>query len=183
MIVLLAGVVKVVSGMGLPAVAMGLLASIMTPLAAAALIVVPSLLTNVRQLFDGRVLGALVNRFQLMPILTFVSALAEFGPMVSLDPAIIARPGRDPDRLCGLGPAVAPGRDRAAKGAVHLGCIGRADRSADRSTAFLAMWFASLDTLVSPGQCAPCGLNPNREHYCVNHLRWRCFIRSLSRKK
>lgn len=91
LIFLLAGGVKGVSGMGLPAVAMKLLASIMTPLAAAALIVVPSLLTNVWQLFDGRALGTLVVRFRMMLILTFVGALMGSRLMVSLDPEIIAR--------------------------------------------------------------------------------------------
>ena len=46
---MLAGFVKGVIGLGLPTVAMGLLAIVMTPAQAAALLVVPSLLTNVWQ--------------------------------------------------------------------------------------------------------------------------------------
>ena len=45
----LAGFVKGVIGLGLPTVAMGLLAIVMTPAQAASLLVVPSLLTNVWQ--------------------------------------------------------------------------------------------------------------------------------------
>jgi uncharacterized membrane protein YfcA len=50
---LLAGVVKGVTGMGLPTVAMGLLGLEMAPAEAAALLVIPSLLTNVWQFASG----------------------------------------------------------------------------------------------------------------------------------
>jgi uncharacterized membrane protein YfcA len=43
---LLAGFVKGVIGMGLPAVSIGLLGLLMTPIQAAAILVVPSLITN-----------------------------------------------------------------------------------------------------------------------------------------
>jgi uncharacterized membrane protein YfcA len=49
----LAGIVKGVTGMGLPTVAMGVLGSIMSPVAAAALLIVPSFATNVWQLASG----------------------------------------------------------------------------------------------------------------------------------
>lgn len=52
-IFLAAGLVKGVTGMGLPTVAMGLLGVMMPPVAAAALLVVPSLVTNVWQLLAG----------------------------------------------------------------------------------------------------------------------------------
>jgi uncharacterized protein len=48
-IFVLAGFVKGVVGLGLPTVAMGLLAVVMTPAQAAALLVVPSFLTNAWQ--------------------------------------------------------------------------------------------------------------------------------------
>ena len=48
-IFLLAGLVKGVIGMGLPTVAMGLLALVLPPAEAAAIVVVPSLVTNVWQ--------------------------------------------------------------------------------------------------------------------------------------
>jgi uncharacterized protein len=58
----LAGVVKGVVGMGLPIVAMGLLGLAMPPAQAAALLVVPSLVTNVWQMAAGPALGPLVRR-------------------------------------------------------------------------------------------------------------------------
>jgi len=49
----LAGVVKGVIGLGLPTIAMGLLGALMAPNPAAAILVVPALLTNVWQMWDG----------------------------------------------------------------------------------------------------------------------------------
>ena len=63
---LLAGLVKGVVGMGLPTVAMGLLGLVMPPVQAAALLVVPSLVTNVWQLMAGPQLTALLKRFATM---------------------------------------------------------------------------------------------------------------------
>ena len=59
---LLAGLVKGVIGMGLPTVAMGLLALVLPPAEAAAMLVVPSLVTNVWQLLAGPRFGALARR-------------------------------------------------------------------------------------------------------------------------
>ncbi len=59
---LLAGLVKGVIGLGLPTVAMGLLGLAMPPAQAAALLLVPSLATNVWQLFAGPRFGALGRR-------------------------------------------------------------------------------------------------------------------------
>jgi uncharacterized membrane protein YfcA len=63
---LLAGFVKGVVGMGLPTVAMGLLGLVMPPVQAAALLVVPSLVTNVWQLAAGPRFTALLKRFATM---------------------------------------------------------------------------------------------------------------------
>jgi uncharacterized membrane protein YfcA len=63
---LLAGTVKGVTGMGLPTVAMGVLGTLMLPAQAASLLILPSLITNVWQLFAGRGVVALVKRFWLM---------------------------------------------------------------------------------------------------------------------
>jgi uncharacterized protein len=49
----LAGVVKGVIGLGLPTIAMGVLGALMTPSQAAAILIVPALLTNVWQMWDG----------------------------------------------------------------------------------------------------------------------------------
>jgi uncharacterized membrane protein YfcA len=59
---LLAGLVKGVIGLGLPTVAIGLLGLLMTPAQAAAILVVPSLVTNIWQFAAGGELLALVRR-------------------------------------------------------------------------------------------------------------------------
>lgn len=64
---LLAGFVKGVIGLGLPTVAIGLLGLVMTPAQAAALLLVPSLVTNVWQLAAGPAFLPLVRR--LWPML------------------------------------------------------------------------------------------------------------------
>lgn len=58
----LAGVVKGIAGMGLPTVAMGLLGLFMAPAQAAALVIIPSLITNVWQFVAGPDMRALVLR-------------------------------------------------------------------------------------------------------------------------
>lgn len=65
---LLAGFVKGVIGLGLPTVAMGLLSTGMTPPEAAALLVVPSFVTNVWQLAAGPRLGATARRLWPMMV-------------------------------------------------------------------------------------------------------------------
>ena len=64
----LAGVVKGVTGMGLPTVAMGVLGAIMSPATAAALLIVPSFVTNVWQLFAGPSFAALARRLWPMMV-------------------------------------------------------------------------------------------------------------------
>lgn len=63
---LLAGLVKGVIGLGLPTVAMGLLAIVLPPAEAAALLVVPSLVTNVWQLLAGPRFTVLARRLWTM---------------------------------------------------------------------------------------------------------------------
>jgi uncharacterized membrane protein YfcA len=67
---LLAGFVKGVIGLGLPTVAVGLLGIVMSPAQAAAILVVPSLITNVWQLVTGGDVMLLTRR--LWPMLTGV---------------------------------------------------------------------------------------------------------------
>ncbi|CAH1696411.1 putative membrane transporter protein [Hyphomicrobiales bacterium] len=63
-----AGLVKGVTGMGLPTVAMGVLGALISPLAAASLLIVPSFITNVWQLFAGPNFGPLLRRlWPMMP--------------------------------------------------------------------------------------------------------------------
>lgn len=83
LVFLLAGTVKGVVGLGLPTIAMGLLALGMPPAMAATLLLVPSFVTNVWQVAPFRGLGPLLRR--LAPMLaaactaTIVGGLA-FGP-------------------------------------------------------------------------------------------------------
>ena len=63
---LLAGFVKGVIGMGLPAVALAVLAIFITPAQAAALLIAPSLVTNVWQMLAGPHLLSLIRRLGTM---------------------------------------------------------------------------------------------------------------------
>ncbi|MGF6590238.1 sulfite exporter TauE/SafE family protein [Pseudomonas sp. 2835] len=71
----LAGAVKGVIGLGLPTIAMGLLGMAMSPAQAAALLIVPSTLTNLWQLAFGGHLRALLKRLWPMLALIFVGTL------------------------------------------------------------------------------------------------------------
>jgi uncharacterized membrane protein YfcA len=72
---LLAGTVKGVVGLGLPTIAMGLLALVMPPAVAATLLLVPSFVTNVWQLTPIAGLGALLRRLAPMLTAAFVGTL------------------------------------------------------------------------------------------------------------
>lgn len=72
----LAGIVKGVTGMGLPTVAVGVLGAIMSPVSAASLLVIPSFVTNVWQLFTGPDLLAVMKRLWLMMLGIVVGTLA-----------------------------------------------------------------------------------------------------------
>jgi uncharacterized membrane protein YfcA len=77
---LLAGFVKGVIGLGLPTVSIGLLGLVMTPAQAAAILVVPSLVTNVWQAAVGGALLALVRR--LWPMLAGICIGTVVGVML-----------------------------------------------------------------------------------------------------
>lgn len=74
-----AGLVKGVTGIGLPTVSMGLLGLAMSPVQAAALLLVPSLVTNLWQLFTGPRFGALLRRLWGMMLGVVVGTLAGSG--------------------------------------------------------------------------------------------------------
>lgn len=89
-IFLLAGIVKGIIGLGLPTISMGLLSIVMTPASAACLLIIPSLVTNIWQLFLGPALLKLVRRlwgfiagifigtlFSIFPSLTSASSWTE----------------------------------------------------------------------------------------------------------
>jgi uncharacterized membrane protein YfcA len=73
---LLAGAVKGVIGLGLPTVAMGLLGLAMLPTQAAALLIIPSTVTNVWQLAAGGHLRGLLLRLWPMLSMVFVGTCA-----------------------------------------------------------------------------------------------------------
>ena len=79
----LAGIVKGVTGMGLPTVAMGLLGAFMSPVAAAGLLIVPSFVTNVWQLASGPSFTALVSRLWLMMLGVGLGTVASSSVLVS----------------------------------------------------------------------------------------------------
>ena len=79
----LAGLVKGVIGLGLPTVAMGLLGLVMLPAEAAALLLVPSLVTNVWQLLAGPRFGALLLRLWGMMLGIVAGTWAGSGLIVS----------------------------------------------------------------------------------------------------
>jgi uncharacterized membrane protein YfcA len=80
---LLAGFVKGVIGLGLPTVAIGLLGLVMSPSQAAAILVVPSLVTNIWQLATGGDVKLLARR--MWPMLTGV-CVGTFAGAVWLPP-------------------------------------------------------------------------------------------------
>ncbi|POP43659.1 hypothetical protein CHU32_14930 [Superficieibacter electus] len=85
-----AGLVKGVTGMGLPTVAMGLLGTFMPLPVAAALLVIPSLVTNLWQLFCGPALKVLWSRLWLMMTGIVVGTLAGSAFLISIDPGTSA---------------------------------------------------------------------------------------------
>lgn len=76
----LAGFVKGVVGLGLPTVAMGLLGLAMAPAEAAALLAMPSMVTNIGQMFDGGPLRPILRR--LLPMLIAICAGTALGALV-----------------------------------------------------------------------------------------------------
>jgi uncharacterized membrane protein YfcA len=85
LVFMLAGLVKGVTGMGLPTVAMALLTLTLPPLQAAALLIVPSAVTNVWQLAMGPALHPLWLR--LWPMLLAVCAGTAVGGCLLMAPA------------------------------------------------------------------------------------------------
>lgn len=77
----LAGLVKGVIGLGLPTIAMGLLATAMPPVQAAAVLLLPSFVTNVWQMIAGPALGRVVRRLWPMMIAVCVGTWAGLGLM------------------------------------------------------------------------------------------------------
>lgn len=83
---LVAGLVKGVTGMGLPTVAMGLLGALISPVAAAGLLLIPSFVTNVWQLFSGPSLGVIARRLWPMMVTILIGTIAS-SALLSADTA------------------------------------------------------------------------------------------------
>lgn len=75
----LAGIVKGVTGMGLPTVAVGLLGVFMAPVEAAALLIIPSLVTNIWQFVAGPNRAMLIRRLWSMLLAAFVATVIATG--------------------------------------------------------------------------------------------------------
>lgn len=71
----LAGMVKGVTGMGLPTVAMGILGSLISPVAAAAMLLLPSLISNLFQFGGGGNTRQLLKRLWPMLLAVVIATL------------------------------------------------------------------------------------------------------------
>ena len=78
---LIAGFVKGVIGLGLPTVAMGLLAVSMAPGRAIAIVIVPAIITNIWQTFGGPYLRDILRRLWPLMIGTVVGCCANAGAL------------------------------------------------------------------------------------------------------
>ena len=94
LVFVLAGFTKGIIGLGLPTIAMGLLAVVLPPAEAAALLILPSLVTNVWQMLDGPHFGRLLRR--LWPLNVGVCLGTWLGANVVLPESIV------PANLLGL---------------------------------------------------------------------------------
>jgi hypothetical protein len=81
-----AGLVKGVTGMGLPTVAIGLLGAVMSPLTAAAILIIPSFVTNVWQMLVGPNKLRLMRRLWVMMLCIVVSTVLGTRLLVVVDP-------------------------------------------------------------------------------------------------
>lgn len=79
----LAGLTKGVIGLGLPTISMGLLALVLPPIEAAAILLLPSALTNIWQMLAGPSLGRVMRRLWPMMIGVCLGTWAGLGLMTS----------------------------------------------------------------------------------------------------
>lgn len=125
-IFLLAGLVKGVVGLGLPTLAMGMLGMFMPPAQAAALLVVPSFVTNLWQMLAGGALRRSLRRLWTMQAGIFAGTLWAPLSLATLDAHIAwAGLGSALIAYAALGidafrPAVPPNRERTAAPLVGL---------------------------------------------------------------
>jgi len=79
----LAGFIKGVIGLGLPTISMGLLAVVMPPVHAAAILILPSLITNVWQMLAGPALSVVLRRLWPMMLAVCLGTWAGLGLMTA----------------------------------------------------------------------------------------------------
>jgi uncharacterized membrane protein YfcA len=79
-----AGLAKGVIGLGLPTIGMGLLALLMSPVEAAAVLALPSLVTNIWQMLAGARLGVIARRLWSMMLGVCLGTWAGAGLMIGL---------------------------------------------------------------------------------------------------
>jgi len=84
---LVAGFVKGVTGMGLPPIAIGLMAVVVAPVQAAALIVVPSMVSNVWQMLIGPGFLIAARRFAGLLVMVCIGAAFGVGVLTGSTPA------------------------------------------------------------------------------------------------
>lgn len=84
-----AGIVKGVTGMGLPTVAMGVLGGLLSPLAAASLLIIPSTVTNLWQLLAGPNFTGLLRRSWTMIAGVFIGTMFSASMLTSGDTALV----------------------------------------------------------------------------------------------
>jgi uncharacterized membrane protein YfcA len=77
----LAGLVKGVVGLGLPTISMGLLATVMSPVHAAGILLLPSFVTNIWQMFAGPTLWVVFRRLWSMMLAICAGTWAGLGLM------------------------------------------------------------------------------------------------------
>lgn len=87
---IIAGFVKGVIGFGLPTISMGLLGFLIAPDQAAAILIIPTFLTNVWQAFVGPHTLAILRRLWPMLAGVFLGTLATAGVITGADPRIAA---------------------------------------------------------------------------------------------
>lgn len=78
-----AGMIKGMIGLGLPAVSMGLLTIAMSPFQAAALLIVPSMVTNIWQLFAEGQVWAFIRRFWSLLLGIVIGSVWSFLPTLN----------------------------------------------------------------------------------------------------
>lgn len=88
LVFLFAGAVKGVIGLGLPTIAVGLLSLAMTPAEAAAILIVPSTVTNLWQLFAGPSFTALARRLWPMMLGVCIGTWLGSGLLTGADVAV-----------------------------------------------------------------------------------------------